>query len=96
MRRRENHIIYPSSVSSIKDVRPAEPKLPRHINMVFDSNDGIVDGIVEFDTVESAQDWRRELLGAFVPLRQGVPEVIYRHHRCSVLVSQGSSAGFDG
>ena len=35
--------------------------------MVFDSNDGIVDGIVEFDTVESAQDWRRELLGAFRP-----------------------------
>ena len=63
----ENHMICPTSVSSIKDVKPAESKLPRHLNIVFDSNDGIADSIVEFDTHESAQDWRRELLGAFRP-----------------------------
>ena len=65
----ENHIIYPTStpVSSIKNVKPAESKHPRHIDIVFDSNDGTVDSLVEFDTDESAQDWRRELLGAFRP-----------------------------
>jgi sterol 3beta-glucosyltransferase len=60
-------VIYLASVSSIKDVKPAESKHPRHLNIIFDSNDGIVESIVEFDTDESAQDWRRELLGAFHP-----------------------------
>lgn len=60
-------MIYPSSVSSIKDVKPAESKYPRHLNIIFDSNVGIVDSSVEFDTDESAQAWRRELLGAFRP-----------------------------
>lgn len=65
---RSHNLPYVStSVSSIKDVKPAESEHPRHLDIVFDSNDGIVDSIVEFDTDESAQDWRRELLGAFPP-----------------------------
>ena len=74
----ENHIIYrdPTSVSSIKDVKPAESKHPRNLNIIFDSNDGIVDSTVEFDTDESAQDWRRELLGTSHPFFRQGPEVI--------------------
>jgi hypothetical protein len=61
------YLPYVTSVSSIKDVKPAESKHPRYLDIVFDSNDGIVVSTVEFDTDESAQDWRRELLGACRP-----------------------------
>lgn len=70
---RDEHRIKPLRsilFSSVKDVKPAESKYPRHLNIVFDSNDGIVDSIVEFDTDESAQDWRRELLGALFLYRR--------------------------
>jgi sterol 3beta-glucosyltransferase len=63
----ENYITYPATVSSIKNIKPLESKNPRRLNIVFEANTGIVESIVEFDTDESAQDWRRELLGAFCP-----------------------------
>jgi hypothetical protein len=71
---RESHNLpYVTSVSSIKELKPAESKHPRHVHIVFDSNDGVVVSIVEFDTDESAQDWRRELLGAFRPSKTRHP-----------------------
>ncbi len=74
----------------------AESKRPRHINITFDSNDGIIDSTVEFDTDESAQDWRRELLGAFRPSKARHPrDVLTSPNRCTVLVSQESPFGFD-
>jgi len=64
-------------VSSIKDINPVESKRPRHLIIIFESNTGTVEATVEFDTDESAQDWRRELLGAFRPCRfQCIPAVI--------------------
>src|SRR6266403_3351617 len=97
---RESHDIftlrYVTSVSSIKDVKPAESKHPKHLNLIFDSNDGIVESIVEFYTDESAQDWRRELLGAFRPSKTRHPKgVLTLPNRCTVLVSQESAFDFD-
>ena len=70
----ENYIIYAEPVSSIKTIKPVEVKSPRHLNIVYESTSGVVDSIVEFDTDESAQDWRRELLGAFRP---GAPKCVF-------------------
>ena len=54
-------------MSSIKDIKPVESKRPRHLIIIFESITGSAEATVEFDTEESAQDWRRELLGAFLP-----------------------------
>lgn len=77
-------------------MKPAESKYPRHLNIIFDSNVGIVDSSVEFDTDESAQAWRRELLGAFRPskIRHSRGDLT-SPNRCTVLVSQESPCGFD-
>lgn len=89
----ENYIIYAEPVSSIKTIKPVEVKNPRHLNIVYESTSGVVDSIVEFDTDESAQDWRRELLGAFCP---GAPKCVSTLlYRRTVLVSQESPFGFD-
>jgi sterol 3beta-glucosyltransferase len=64
-------------VASIKDIKPVESKRPRHLIIIFEANTGTVEATVEFDTDESAQDWRRELLGAFRPCRfQCFPAVV--------------------
>ncbi|KAH9042076.1 UDP-Glycosyltransferase/glycogen phosphorylase [Lactarius pseudohatsudake] len=62
-------------LSSVKDVSQVESK-PRHITTLYESAQGIVDSTVEFDTDESACDWKRELLGALF---------LYRRNRRSVL-----------
>ncbi|KAI0304369.1 hypothetical protein B0F90DRAFT_1666870 [Multifurca ochricompacta] len=64
-------------LSSIKDIKPVDSKRSRHFALSFDSSTGIVESTVEFDTDESAQDWRRELLGALF---------LYRRNRRSVLM----------
>jgi sterol 3beta-glucosyltransferase len=77
---RDEHKIKPLRsilFSSVKIVKPVESKNPRHLNTVFESSPGIVESIVEFDTDESAQDWRRELLGALF---------LYRRNRRLVLM----------
>jgi len=51
-------------VSSVKDVKPVDLKRPRHLTVTFEASTGTVDSTIEFDTDESARDWRRELLGA--------------------------------
>ena len=53
------------SVSSVKDVIQTERR-PRYINILYDSAQGTVESKVEFDTEESACDWKRELLGEFL------------------------------
>lgn len=62
-------------LSSVKDVSQVESK-PRHITTLYESAQGTVDSTVEFDTDESACDWKRELLGALF---------LYRRNRRSVL-----------
>ncbi|KAH9179294.1 glycosyltransferase family 1 protein [Lactarius sanguifluus] len=62
-------------LSSVKDVNQVESK-PRHITTLYESAQGTVDSTVEFDTDESACDWKRELLGALF---------LYRRNRRSVL-----------
>ena len=53
------------SVSSVKDVNQVKSR-PRHITILYESAQGTVESTVEFDTDESACDWKRELLGEFL------------------------------
>jgi hypothetical protein len=50
-------------VSAVKDVKPVDWERPRIIGIVYEHIDGPVDVSVEFDTIESARDWRNELRG---------------------------------
>jgi sterol 3beta-glucosyltransferase len=63
-------------LSSVKDVN-VESRRPRHITILYESHEGTVDTTVEFDTDESAGDWKRELLGALF---------LYRRNHRSVLM----------
>lgn len=53
-------------VSSIVQVMPQDPKHEKVIHIMFDAAVGFREGVIEFDTEESARDWRREIEGAFV------------------------------
>lgn len=44
---------------------PQDPKHERVIHIMFDVAAGFRDGVIEFDTEESARDWRREIEGEF-------------------------------
>ncbi|KAI9465440.1 glycosyltransferase family 1 protein [Lactarius psammicola] len=63
-------------LSSVKDVNQVKSR-PRHITILYESAQGTVESTVEFDTDESACDWKRELLGALF---------LYRRNRRSVLM----------
>jgi sterol 3beta-glucosyltransferase len=64
-------------LSSIKGVLPVDPKYPRRVAAIFDRDTTMdMDGIAEYTTDESAQDWRRELEAALF---------IYRHQRRQAL-----------
>jgi sterol 3beta-glucosyltransferase len=68
-------------LSSIREVKQRDPNNPRFTQVVFDkylsqsSMLGIT-GLAEFDTEESANDWRRELTGAIF---------LYKHRRQKAL-----------
>jgi hypothetical protein len=47
-------------VSSFKEIKPVDWKRPRHIDVVFESSQGIIESTVEHDTIEAARDWRNE------------------------------------
>lgn len=53
----------PSLVAFVKGVIPLDPKKPRIIKLVTESALKSVVEYTEFDTEESAHDWRRELIG---------------------------------
>lgn len=63
-------------LSSVKDVNQVESR-PRHIIILYESAQGTVESIVEFDNDESVRDWKRELLGALF---------LYRRNRRSVFM----------
>jgi sterol 3beta-glucosyltransferase len=50
-------------VAFVKSVIPLDPKKPRIIKLVTESALKSVVEYTEFDTEESAHDWRRELIG---------------------------------
>lgn len=52
-------------MSSIVQVMPQDPKHEKVIHIMFDAAVGFREGVIEFDTEESARDWRREIEGAF-------------------------------
>ncbi|KAI0250754.1 hypothetical protein BJV78DRAFT_1127517 [Lactifluus subvellereus] len=68
-------------LSAVKDVKPVESKRPRHLTIIFESNIGTTESTVEFDTDESAREWRRELLGAMF---------LHRRNNRSVLMQDGA------
>ncbi|KAI0304370.1 hypothetical protein B0F90DRAFT_1948660 [Multifurca ochricompacta] len=63
-------------LSSIKEIKPVNWEHPRHIDVVFESRQGIIETSVEYDTIEAARDWRNELRGAIF---------LYRRNRHAVL-----------
>ena len=52
-----------SSVAFVQGVQPVDPKRPRILRLVLDPIARTANDYAEFDTEESAQDWRREVTG---------------------------------
>lgn len=50
-------------VNSIQRIVEEDPKHPRTIRVLMDGKSDMQDSNVEFDTIESAREWRRELQG---------------------------------
>jgi sterol 3beta-glucosyltransferase len=50
-------------VSSVLEILPEDPKQPRVIRTILDGKVGVDKGHLEFDTIESAREWRREFQG---------------------------------
>lgn len=72
--RDEDHIqpIRTVLYSNVKEVLRANPKRPRIVEVIFDaSTTPSMNGVAEFDTVESACEWRKELQGALYLYRHG-------------------------
>ncbi|KAI0061655.1 UDP-Glycosyltransferase/glycogen phosphorylase [Artomyces pyxidatus] len=63
-------------LSSVKHVHHTELKYPRHLHITFEGVPEDRESVVEFDTEESARDWRRELHGAVF---------LYRRNRRSTI-----------
>jgi sterol 3beta-glucosyltransferase len=82
-------------VSSVKEVKPVDWEHPRTIGIVYEYSEGLVEGNVEFDTIEAARDWRNELRGVdtffflFNLLMDEFPVIglmfLYRRNRRAVL-----------
>lgn len=53
-------------VSGIVRVTPKDPKHPKVLHIIFDGASRFSEGVVEFDTEESARDWRREIQGTII------------------------------
>ncbi|KAF5382484.1 hypothetical protein D9615_002991 [Tricholomella constricta] len=69
----------------INKVQPPEPRHQRYIHVELGINSQNIVDVVEFDTEESARDWRREINGALF---------LYRHRRREALdASSGESSG---
>ncbi|GJE88463.1 glycosyltransferase family 1 protein [Phanerochaete sordida] len=70
--REEDHIrpLRSLMLSSIVEVLPEDPKEPRALRTRLDGKQGIPGTYLEFDTLESAREWRRELLAALFFLRR--------------------------
>jgi len=51
------------TVSQVKEVFPVDPEHPRMLYIFLDDLPKARTGVIEFDTEESAADWRRELQG---------------------------------
>ena len=47
----------------VQGVQPIDPKRPRILRLILDPIARTANDYAEFDTEESAQDWRRELTG---------------------------------
>jgi sterol 3beta-glucosyltransferase len=65
--------------SNVKEIVPIDRKHPKLLRVKFQI-DTDVKGYVEFDTEESAQDWRKELQGALF---------LYRHRRRQFMENDG-------
>lgn len=63
-------------LSSIKEIKPVDWERPRRIGLVFEARSGLMETFVEFDTLESARDWRNELNGTIF---------LYRRNRLAAL-----------
>ncbi|CAE6528266.1 unnamed protein product [Rhizoctonia solani] len=67
-------------LSNVKDIAPYDPTQPTRVRMHMSVLGLEVTGDVEYDTEESAHEWRREMLAALY---------MYRHHR-KTLIGHGN------
>ena len=67
--------------SHIQEILPIDKTRPRFIELKFEDDIPEFSGVVEFDTEESASDWRKEMQGALF---------LYRHSRRSALDDQAT------
>ncbi|KAH9049861.1 hypothetical protein EDB84DRAFT_837422 [Lactarius hengduanensis] len=68
-------------LSSVKEMKPVDWERPRRIGFVFEARSGLMETFVEFDTLESARDWRNEVNGAIF---------LYRRNRLAVLATDSN------
>jgi hypothetical protein len=50
-------------VAFVKDVVPLDPQRPRIIKLAVESSVKLATEYAEFDTEESAREWRKEIIG---------------------------------
>jgi sterol 3beta-glucosyltransferase len=81
-----------------------DPKRPRIVQIDF-QNTPAIDGYAEFDTEESADDWRRELAGVllsrtYIGLRGLIATTgalfLYRHRRREFMINDSAAEDLDG
>lgn len=50
-------------VGAVHDILPEDPEHPRFLRFTVEVDHGLITAVFEFDTVESARDWRRDFSG---------------------------------
>lgn len=61
-------VAYNLPVSDVEELLPFDPKLPKVIVLKFDGKKIAMSGYAEFDTIESAREWRNDIQGVFVTM----------------------------
>lgn len=59
------HSLTPVTVAFVQDIVPLDPQKPRIIKLTVESSLKRVNEYAEFDTEESAREWRRETIGTY-------------------------------
>lgn len=83
-------------MSSIKDVLPEDPENPTYVKIHSSEPQEFGGGFAEFDTEESAREWRRELIGMSKAFRVSLTLLMHvlgalymsRHRRAEFLTRQ--------
>lgn len=88
---------YHLSVSDIEEMLPLDPKLPKVISLKFHGKKIPTSSYAEFDTIESAREWRKDIQGLSFcdePTRCAKASTgaifLYKHSQRELLVNSGA------